>query len=42
MLRDERVWPEPKKFRPERFLTPWGDLDHSVKNTEDIAFGFGR
>lgn len=42
MLQDDRVWPEPKKFRPERFLKPWGELDDSVRNPEDIAFGYGR
>ena len=41
MLNDERVYPEPQEFRPERFLKN-GVLDNSVRDPMDIAFGFGR
>jgi len=41
MLRDERDYPEPHEFRPERFLRN-GKLDDSVRDPMDIAFGFGR
>ena len=41
MLNDERDYPEPREFRPERYLRN-GKPDHSVRNPMDIAFGFGR
>ena len=41
MLNDERVYPEPREFKPERFLKN-GKLDTSVRDPMDIAFGFGR
>ena len=41
MLNDERVYPEPRIFKPERFLKN-GQLDSSVRDPMDIAFGFGR
>jgi Cytochrome P450 len=41
MLNDEQDYPEPREFRPERFLKN-GKLDSSVRNPMDIAFGFGR
>ena len=41
MLNDERDYPEPREFRPERFLKN-GELDSSVRDPMDIAFGFGR
>ncbi|KAF8997759.1 cytochrome P450 [Cyathus striatus] len=41
MLYDERDYPDPHVFRPERFLKA-GQLDDAVRNPEDIAFGFGR
>ena len=41
MLNDERDYPEPREFRPERFLKN-GKLDDSVRDPMDIAFGFGR
>ncbi|KAJ3533643.1 hypothetical protein NMY22_g7252 [Coprinellus aureogranulatus] len=41
MLNDKRDYPDPRAFRPERFLTPDGQLDVTVR--EPIAgFGFGR
>ena len=41
MLNDERVYPEPHEFKPERFLKN-GKIDSSVGDPMDIAFGFGR
>jgi cytochrome P450 len=41
MLNDERDYPEPRIFNPERFLEN-GKLDNSVRDPADIAFGFGR
>ena len=41
MLNDERDYPEPREFLPERFLRN-GRLDESVRDPMDIAFGFGR
>ena len=41
MLNDERDYPEPREFRPERFLRN-GQLDESVRDSMGIAFGFGR
>ena len=36
---DEEMFPEPDKFKPERFLTPEGTLDSSVRNPAELAFG---
>jgi cytochrome P450 len=44
MLNDERDYPEPHEFKPERFLKN-GKLDNSVTSVRDpmdIAFGFCR
>jgi cytochrome P450 len=41
MLNDEQDYPEPREFRPERFLRD-GKLDSSVRDPMDISFGFGR
>ena len=41
MLNDERVYPEPHEFKPERFLKN-GKVDSSVRDPMEIAFGFGR
>ena len=42
MFNNERDYPEPREFRPERFLKD-GKLDVSVvRDPMDIAFGFGR
>ncbi|KAF7371702.1 Cytochrome P450 [Mycena venus] len=40
ILHDERVYPDPLKFKPERFLLD-GKLNLAVRNP-DAAFGFGR
>lgn len=39
---DETVWKDPQEFIPERFLNASGEIDRTVRNPEDIAFGFGR
>lgn len=44
MLHDETVYPEPSRFRPERYLNDRGTL-RALERAEDpsvIAFGFGR
>ncbi|XP_057959393.1 cytochrome P450 82A3-like [Malania oleifera] len=40
--RDERSWPEPLEFRPERFLTSHRDTDVRGQDFELIPFGSGR
>ncbi|KAJ3563463.1 hypothetical protein NP233_g8928 [Leucocoprinus birnbaumii] len=43
MLNDEADYPEPREFRPERFLTTDGQLrKDGVRDPADIVFGFGR
>jgi cytochrome P450 len=39
IFRDPKVWPEPEKFKPERFLTEKGE---AVKAEELIPFSIGR
>ncbi|KAF8182235.1 cytochrome P450 [Mycena galopus ATCC 62051] len=41
ILHDERVYPDPHTFKPERFLLLDGKLNPAVRDPE-IAFGFGR
>ena len=41
MLNNEQDYPEPREFKPERFLKN-GKLDSSVRDPMEIAFGFGR
>ena len=41
ILRDETRYPDPRTFKPERFLTPDGQLDPDVPNPLE-AFGYGR
>lgn len=40
MLHDERHYPEPERFNPERYLKD-GQLDPGVRPPEAAAFGFG-
>ncbi|KAH8105245.1 cytochrome P450 [Cristinia sonorae] len=42
MLHDPDDYPEPDIFRPERFLDKHGNIDTSVRDPINIAFGFGR
>lgn len=40
--RDPRIWSEPEKFLPERFLTRQAELDVSGQHFEFTPFGSGR
>ncbi|KAL4597245.1 hypothetical protein ACB092_12G221100 [Castanea dentata] len=40
--RDPRIWEDPKKFLPERFLTSHASIDTSGQHFEYIPFGSGR
>lgn len=39
---DPNVWPDPLKFKPERFLTTHNGLDAKGKQFDYIPFGSGR
>ncbi|KAL5984801.1 hypothetical protein ACLOJK_038637 [Asimina triloba] len=42
MHRDPRIWSEPDKFLPERFLNQPAEIDAKGKNYEYLPFGSGR
>ncbi|KAI0747871.1 cytochrome P450 [Daedaleopsis nitida] len=42
ILNDEKMYPEPERFSPDRYLLPDGSLDPDVFNPADAAFGYGR
>ncbi|KAI0631054.1 CyP450 monooxygenase [Trametes polyzona] len=42
MAKDEKAYPRPDEFLPERFLKADGTLDPSVRDPQKYAFGFGR
>ncbi|KAI6688213.1 hypothetical protein NL676_025041 [Syzygium grande] len=39
---DPRAWPEPMKFKPERFLSSHKDVDVKDRNYDYLPFGVGR
>lgn len=41
MFNDEAVYPEPRRFKPERFMLD-GKLNPNVRDPDTAAFGFGR
>jgi cytochrome P450 len=40
--RDDRVWPNPEDFEPERFLSSHKDVEPMGQSFELIPFGSGR
>lgn len=42
MLHDEREYPDPESFIPERFLDSKGRINPEVRDPEQALFGFGR
>jgi len=41
MLNDENTYPDPFKFKPERFIKD-GQLDNNVRDPGHASWGFGR
>lgn len=41
-MRDERLYPDPDKFQPERFLEPADEEATKRRDPSNYAFGFGR
>jgi len=39
---DEKVYPDPETFNPDRFLDKDGNIDPSVEDPEVRVFGSGR
>ena len=42
ILHEEKAYPDPMAFKPERFIRPDGSLDPDVRDPMVAAFGFGR
>ena len=44
MMRDEKIFPEPEEFRPERYLHHISDKQNvpDEANPARIVFGFGK
>jgi cytochrome P450 len=42
ILHNPEDYPDPEVFKPERYLTPFGDIDPSVRDPRTACFGFGR
>ena len=42
ICRDEKVYPHPKTFNPDRLLGKDGKIDPSIKDPEVRIFGSGR
>ncbi|EIN04665.1 cytochrome P450 [Punctularia strigosozonata HHB-11173 SS5] len=42
ILRDEKAYPEPEVFKPDRFLDKDGKLDPNAQHPNVAAFGYGR
>ncbi|KAL1672541.1 cytochrome P450 [Schizophyllum commune] len=42
MAHDEKAYPDPHAFKPERYLDADGKLDPNVRDPAEIIFGFGR
>jgi cytochrome P450 len=42
ILHNPEDYPDPEVFKPERYLTPEGKFNTSVRDPRTAAFGFGR
>ncbi|PIL25709.1 cytochrome P450 [Ganoderma sinense ZZ0214-1] len=42
ILHDDKMYPDPHAFTPERFLNDDGKLNTDILDPQDVAFGFGR